>query len=140
MVPDNEIIIRLVLATVAGLLIGFCRRRKAAGIRTFSLISLGSAIFTVVSISGPTADAINYDPMRVIAQIVAGIGFLGLGVIWKTHGDKPSGLTTAAAIWVTAAVGVLIGLGMWVEAGAGFIMTFLVLLAKEPLKKAGLEE
>ncbi|MEW6722278.1 MAG: MgtC/SapB family protein [Candidatus Micrarchaeota archaeon] len=134
MVSDIEIVFRLVLAAVIGLMIGFARRRKAAGIRTFSLISLGSAIFTVISISGPIGDAINYDPMRVIAQIVAGIGFLGLGVIWKQGVGQPTGLTTAAAIWATAAVGVLIGLGMWVEVATGALLILVILYSKKPLE------
>jgi putative Mg2+ transporter-C (MgtC) family protein len=72
--------------------------------------------------------------MRVIAQIVAGIGFLGLGVIWKQGAGQPTGLTTAAAIWVTASVGVLIGLGMWVEVGTGALLTLAILYSKKPLE------
>jgi len=75
----------------------------------------------------------------VIAQIVTGIGFLGLGVIWRQGIGKPTGLTTAAAIWVTAAIGVLIGLGMWPEAIVGTALTLGLPYSKEPLKKAHLE-
>ena len=136
MLPEIDIVLRFVIAVIIGLLIGFSRRRKPAGIRTFALICLGSAIFTIVSIS----DAVDsLDKGRIIAQIVAGIGFIGLGVIWRTHGDKPSGLTTAAAIWVTAAVGVLIGLGLWIEVAAGALLTLLVLFSKEPLQKARID-
>ena len=136
MLTEIDIVLRFVIAVIIGLLIGFSRRRKPAGIRTFALICLGSAIFTIVSIS----DAVDsLDKGRIIAQIVAGIGFIGLGVIWRTHGDKPSGLTTAAAIWVTAAVGVLIGLGLWIEVAAGALLTLLVLFSKEPLQKARID-
>ena len=79
------------------------------------------------------------DKSRVISQIVTGIGFLGAGVIWK-QGFKLSGLTTAAAIWVTAAIGVMIGLGFWVEALVGALLTIMVLFSKRIFVKAGLEE
>lgn len=81
-----------------------------------------------------------YDPTRVIAQIVAGIGFLGLGVIWKEGLNKPSGLTTAAAIWVTAGLGILVGLGMWVETLAGTVFTLAILHSRTALVKARLEK
>lgn len=137
MISDVEIIIRLVIAVVVGLLIGFSRRHKPAGLRTFALFCLGCTAFTLVSMS---FNAPNSDPSRIIAQIVTGIGFLGLGVIWRAGMGKPTGLTTAAAIWVTAAIGILIGLGMWVEVTAGTALTLALLLSKGPLKKAHIEE
>ena len=136
MLTETDVVLRFIIAAIVGLLIGFSRRKKPAGIRTFALICLGSTIFTVVSIS----DAVDsLDKGRIIAQIVAGVGFIGLGVIWRSRNDKPSGLTTAAGIWVTAAVGVLIGLGLWVEVIAGSILTLLILLSKDPLKKTGID-
>jgi putative Mg2+ transporter-C (MgtC) family protein len=135
MLSDMEMVIRLIASAVIGLMIGYSRRRKPAGMRTFALICLGAAIFTVVSISDMFASSPGFDPTRVIAQVVAGIGFLGLGVIWKQGMDKPSGLTTAAAIWVTAAVGILIGLGMWVEVAVGTFLTLIILISKEPIEK-----
>ncbi len=137
MVDDIEVVIRLVAAVVIGLSIGFSRRHKPAGLRTFALFCLGCAIFTVIStsFSGP-----YIDPSRVIAQIVTGIGFLGLGVIWRQGIGKPTGLTTAAAIWVTAAIGVLIGLGMWTEVVVGTVLTLGLLYSKVPLKRARIEE
>ncbi len=136
MISDVDIIVRLVASVVIGLSIGFARRHKPAGLRTFSLFCLGCTIFTLVSISfsGPESD-----PARVIAQIVTGIGFLGLGVIWRQGVGKPTGLTTASAIWVTAAIGILIGLGMWIEVVVGTILVLIILLSKGPLKDAGLE-
>jgi putative Mg2+ transporter-C (MgtC) family protein len=136
MLTEVDIIIRIVVSAIIGLMIGYSRRRKPAGMRTFALICLGAAIFTVVSISDMFATSPSFDPTRVIAQIVAGIGFLGLGVIWKEGMGKPSGLTTAAAIWVTAAVGVLIGLGMWLVAGVGTFLTLIILISKEPEKRS----
>ncbi|NYZ73543.1 MgtC/SapB family protein [Candidatus Micrarchaeota archaeon] len=140
MLVDGEIILRFVVAVVIGLLIGLARRHKPAGIRTFTLLCFGSAIFTVISVAGPFTTSAAYDPTRVIAQIVAGIGFLGLGVIWKEGLDKPSGLTTAAAIWVTAGLGILVGLGMWVETLAATVFTLAILYSKKPLTLAHLEE
>jgi putative Mg2+ transporter-C (MgtC) family protein len=137
---EFEIALRLIVSVLAGLFIGLSRRRKPAGIRTFALISLGSAIFTVISVSDLFNSYSSYDPTRVIAQIVAGVGFLGLGVIWKNGGSKPSGLTTAAAIWVTASIGVLAGLGLWIETIIGTILVLALLYSKEPLMKAHLED
>ncbi|MBU0532325.1 MgtC/SapB family protein [Candidatus Micrarchaeota archaeon] len=128
MLLEDGTAVKLIAAALVGLLIGYARRQKAAGMRTFALLCLGSAIFSVISITS------SWDPMRVIAQIVAGIGFLGLGVIWKNEG-KPVGLTTAAAIWVTAAIGVLIGIGMWMEAGLGTVLTLGIVYSKKPLNK-----
>ena len=138
MLADTEIIIRFIAAVVIGLLIGLARRHKPAGIRTFTLLCFGSTIFTVISVGGPFMGS-AYDPTRIIAQIVAGIGFLGLGVIWKEGLNKPSGLTTAAAIWVTAGLGILVGLGMWVETLAATVFTLAILYSKSPLVRARLE-
>jgi len=139
MLTDGEMIIRFIVAIVIGLLIGISRRHKPAGIRTFTLLCFGSAIFTIISIGGPFTDSTAYDPTRIIAQIVAGIGFLGLGVIWKEGFGKPSGLTTAAAIWVTAGLGILVGLGMWLETFVAAMFALAILYSKKPLVKARLE-
>ena len=125
-----EYIIRIIVSTIAGLLIGQTRRNKPAGPRTFALISLGATIFTLVSMGELIA---NPDPTKVISNIVAGIGFLGVGVIWKTD-NKLVGLTTAAAIWVTAAVGILVGLGTW-ELSAVSLVIVIALLYSKPLEK-----
>ncbi|MDD5171716.1 MAG: MgtC/SapB family protein [Candidatus ainarchaeum sp.] len=140
MLPEVDMIIRFVAAVVIGLVIGLARRHKPAGIRTFTLLCFGSAILTVISVGGPFDGYNAYDPTRVIAQIVAGIGFLGLGVIWKEGVDKPTGLTTAAAIWVTAGLGILVGLGMWLEAFIGTLLTIAILYSKAPLMAAHLEK
>lgn len=94
-----------------------------AGMRTHLLVSLGSAIFTVLSIAGFEAAAgpngvLPTDPSRVAAQIVSGIGFLGAGAILK-YGTTIKGLTTAASLWATAAVGMAAGAGQWVVAAVG---------------------
>ncbi len=136
MLETSVIALRLIGAVIVGLLVGFSRRKQAAGMRTFALICLGSALFTILSmedIFGPTADK-----TRIISQIVTGIGFLGLGVIWK-QGARPQGLTTAAAIWTTAALGVLIGLEMWVEVALGTFLTLAIVYSKPILMNTGLE-
>ena len=137
MITDLEAVLRIIIAVLVGLLIGFSRRHKPAGLRTFALFCLGCTVFTIVSIS---FDPRYTDPSRVIAQIVTGIGFLGLGVIWHQGLGKPSGLTTAAAIWVTAAIGILVGLGMWPEAIVGTALTLGLLYSKDELRKAHIEE
>ena len=108
---DIEMALRLLLAALCGAGVGSQREHanKAAGLRTHILVALGSALFTIVSMDGFGDKA---DPSRVAAQIVVGIGFLGAGAILHTQATV-SGLTTAASIWVTAAVGLAAGVGMY---------------------------
>ncbi|MFN7991614.1 MAG: MgtC/SapB family protein [Candidatus Micrarchaeia archaeon] len=137
MLTDIDIIIRFFAAALVGIMIGLSRRKKAAGVRTFALFCLGCTIFTIISLSdifGPTTDK-----SRIIGQVVSGIGFLGLGVIWK-QGAQPTGLTTAAAIWVTAALGILIGLGLWLEVVVGLILTLIIVYSKAALRRMGYED
>ncbi|MBI5046548.1 MgtC/SapB family protein [Candidatus Micrarchaeota archaeon] len=137
MLPESEIFIRFAAATVIGLIIGFTRRHKPAGMRTFALIILGCTMFTVISIefSPPGSDSFS----RILAQIISGIGFLGLGVIWKQGIAQPSGITTAAGIWVAAAIGIMIGLAMWPEAIIGTIMAIFVMFSKHALQEMHME-
>jgi len=128
MSPELEAGLRLLLAAVLGGGIGFQRERasKPAGLRTHVLICLGSALFTVVSILGFTG---NVDPARIAAGVVTGIGFIGAGVIFRgMRGDKVMGITTAASIWVTAAIGIAAGAGLYIIATATAIVTILVLM------------
>lgn len=110
------IVFVLVLASaLCGTIIGQERRsrRKPAGMRTVTLICMGSTLFTIVSMLLPGAGA--GDPSRIAAQVVTGIGFLGAGTILHTR-ERVKGLTTAATIWVVAAIGLLIGAGYAVPA------------------------
>jgi putative Mg2+ transporter-C (MgtC) family protein len=130
---DLELIQRLVLAAILGGVLGLERefRHKAAGIRTNMLIAVGSALFTLMSLE---LTAQTGDPSRVAAQIVTGIGFLGAGAIMRTKAGI-QGLTTAATIWVNAAVGVTVGAGRY---KIGFIaagVTVLVLLLLYPIER-----
>lgn len=119
-VYDNlEFLIRLLLSAALGALVGLERskRRKEAGIRTHCIIACTSALFMIVSkyafLDCVTLDGLRgADPARIAAQVVSGISFLGAGVIFK-NGNSIRGLTTAAGMWGTAAVGMAIGAGMY---------------------------
>jgi putative Mg2+ transporter-C (MgtC) family protein len=128
MSPELEAGLRLLYAAILGAIIGFQRERysKPAGLRTHILICLGSALFTVVSVLGFAG---SVDPARVAAGVVTGIGFIGAGVIFRgIRGDKVVGITTAASVWVTAAIGIAAGVGMYIIAGAVTLITFIVLM------------
>jgi putative Mg2+ transporter-C (MgtC) family protein len=138
--PEWEMIVRLVLALVLGAFIGLDRRlrSKPAGIRTMSLVSLGAATFTLVGVSAMQQLAfaeqsagletmVRLDTSRVIAGIVGGIGFLGAGAIIQSRG-KIQGMTTASGIWMTAAIGVSVGLGLYVLAFAATFLSYAVLV------------
>jgi len=109
---------RLLVALLSGALIGFERqvRGKAAGLKTIIMICVGSCLFMIVSEIVGTSQMLKgnvqyvSDPGRIAAQVVTGIGFLGAGVIMLTK-EKISGLTTASVVWVTAGIGMVIGLG-----------------------------
>ncbi len=123
----GEMILRLVLATILGVGIGYYRERagKAAGLRTHACIALGAALFTVASF----AFGGNADPARVAAGVVAGVGFIGAGVIFRgMHGDGVAGLTSAACIWVTAAIGLAAGAGLYSIAAIAALLTVIVLM------------
>ena len=109
-----EYILRIIIATVLGLLIGHERknRNKSAGIRTHAIVALGSALIMVVSKYG-FSDVQNYDAARVAAQVVSGIGFLGAGMIFVRN-NLVNGLTTASGMWATAGVGLAMGSGLYV--------------------------
>lgn len=127
--------LRMILATFCGGLIGFERKSKAknAGIRTHALIALGAAMTMVVSKYGffdllqVTHANWDVDPSRIAAQVVSGIGFLGAGTILNRHNQIINGLTTAAGIWVTGAIGLAYGSGLY---GVGVIGTLFVLFAE----------
>ena len=134
----DESLLRLALAAVLGGLIGMERelREREAGLRTHLLVALGSALFTIVGAYGfhafldSGANVVRADPTRIAAQIVTGIGFLGAGAIIR-QGLSVRGLTTAATLWVVAAVGLAAGAGYYSTA---VITTALVLIALYPLR------
>ncbi len=126
-----RIIFQMSLAAFLGALIGFERRysRKAAGMRTYALIALGSALFTALSYEGlSTFGMLGLDPSRIASQIVVGVGFLGAGLIFL-QGGQVKGLTTAAGIWATAAMGMSIGFQMYAVAVAAAALIIFILFA-----------
>lgn len=123
--PVFDVFLRLLLAAALGGAIGLEReyRHKPAGLRTNMLIALGSALFSVMSIDlGAAAGS----PDRIAAQVVTGIGFLGAGAILRS-GENVHGLTTAATIWVNAAIGMAAGLGAYAVASVAAAITLVVL-------------
>lgn len=125
---DYILIARVLLAFVLGGVVGFERERvmRPAGLRTHMLVSAGSACFTVASVYGFDELGTVRDPARLAAQIITGIGFLGAGAIFR-EGASVRGLTTASSIWITAAIGIVSGLGMLALAVFTTIMTWFAL-------------
>lgn len=140
MIPQYEMLFRLLLAAALGSVIGFERERLnwAAGLRTHMLVCVGAALIMLVSAFG-FADAlsqknVDFDPSRVAAQVVSGIGFLGAGAILM-RGEVVRGLTTAASLWSVAGIGLAVGGGMYTTAvGATFII-LLILAGLKPLER-----
>ena len=124
MAIDPEILVRLLLAAVVGGIIGYERNRlnKPAGLRTHMLVSMGAALFTIVSITSFS----NVDPSRVVAGIVTGIGFLGAGTIFREK-DTIKGLTTAASLWAVAAIGITAGIGEYAIMATATVLVILIL-------------
>ncbi|MBR6164191.1 MgtC/SapB family protein [bacterium] len=122
--PENDILIRIVLSIILGFALGLERELtyKWAGLRTNMLVCLGSCLFTILSIYGFSTAVSLYpigDPSRVAAQVITGIGFIGGGTVLR-HGITVSGLTTAATLWVVASIGMACGCG---QLGAAILTT-----------------
>lgn len=131
----HEFILRVFIAAILGAIIGFEReyRAKEAGVRTHFLVAMGSALFMILSQYGfgdmLDAPSISLDPSRIASQVVTGIGFIGAGtIIFQKHMIK--GLTTAAGLWVTSAIGLACGAGMYLLATTA---TLLVLICLETI-------
>ena len=126
-----SIILRLLLATLLGAVIGFEREyhAKEAGVRTHLLVALGSCLFMILSVYGfdfmLDRDHVSFDPSRIASQVVTGIGFIGAGTIILQK-QMVRGLTTAAGLWVTAAIGLACGNGMYLVA---VVTTAIVLVS-----------
>lgn len=127
--PIITIIFRLLLSTFLGCMIGIERERvhKAAGVRTLGIVSLGTTLFTLMSVYGFNELSSSVDPTRIAAQVVTGIGFLGAGLI-IFHQDRIHNLTTAATIWVVAAISMAVGIGWYVVAIVATVLTLAVVL------------
>src|SRR5437762_11118929 len=128
------VVFRIAVALLVGGLIGLERsfHGRPAGFRTHSLVCIASALLILVTVyqnewmTQVALDAIRTDPTRMAQGIMTGIGFLGAGVIFK-EGLTVRGLTTAASIWVTAAIGILVGIGFWFAAIVGAVAVLVVL-------------
>ena len=136
----KETIFRLLAAVLIGSVIGIDRmlHGKPTGIKTLGLVALGASLLTMASMDfafGPN----KFDPSsvsRVIQGVITGVGFLGAGVIVHDQASaKVRGLTTAAAIWITAALGVVCGLGSWQIAGVALVIVLLLFLVGQPLER-----
>ena len=132
---DWELVKRLCLSAGLGAALGFERewRQKSAGLRTNILIAMGATLFTMMSIDVSTGS--GGDSTRIASGIVTGIGFLGAGAIMRT-GAGVKGLTTAAMIWVNAAVGVAVGGGEYRVATIATIVALIVLVLLDPVERA----
>lgn len=126
-IPILDIIIKLLVALVFGLLLGVERvwAGKIAGMRTYALVSMGSALFIIISseIVDLYSSIGGIDPTRIASQIIVGVGFLGTGLIF-TKGTKLMGLTTATGLWVAAGIGMAVGFGLY---GTAIVATLLTL-------------
>lgn len=132
-----DLYIRLIVSTIVGFFIGLERaiKNKPAGIRTHILVCLGSTLAMVLSTlnQGP-----SMDPMRLAAQVISGIGFLGAGVIWVDKDNVKRGLTTAANLWITACVGLTIGYGEYDLAIITAILMFVAMNLPRFVEKMGI--
>ncbi|VVC00445.1 MgtC family protein [uncultured archaeon] len=128
MIGEIELVGRIIFSLLAGGLIGIERElgHEPAGLRTHMLVCLGAMLFTAMSFEA----AGTFDPTRIASGIVTGIGFLGAGTIFKDK-DRVKGLTTAADLWVIAAIGMAIGFGYYVMAAVSTVLLFGVLSAKK---------
>ena len=126
---------RLLISVVLGALVGLEReyRRRAAGLRTHMLVALGAALFTVIPVEmGATASELA----ELVRGIAAGVGFLGAGAILKMSGEgEVKGLTTAAGIWLTAAVGFSVGAGWFAPALLAIVLSLIILTLVKQLEK-----
>ncbi|MFD1737442.1 MgtC/SapB family protein [Bacillus salitolerans] len=136
MIIDIILIQKLIISTVLGAAVGLERelKKKPLGIKTTMIISISSCLLTIVSIEAANIYAVSYekpmDPLRLAAQIVSGVGFLGAGAILRKQHDVITGLTTAAMIWGAAGLGIAVGAGFYMEA---IVATLLMLFAVELL-------
>lgn len=128
-----EFLLKLGVSLFFGLLIGIDRqlKNKPLGVKTSMVISVASCLITIVSIESVNRYSLpghtNMDPMRLAAQIVSGVGFLGAGVILRRNNDVISGLTTASMVWAASGLGIAIGAGFYLEAMAAIILIILAI-------------
>ena len=142
MISEWDFLARVAIAALLGGTLGVeaDRRRAAAGIRTFSLVGMGSAAFIAWSIlinaeAGGDTNTLTGLEVRMAAAIVAGVGFLGAGAILRVD-ERIRGLTTAASIWTTAAIGLLVGSGFWILGVGVTILALIIMVGLRPLHES----
>ena len=132
-----ESMVQVLVAALLGGFIGLERewRGRDAGLRTNTLIAMGACLFTVISIHGfPLQGSAAQDTARVAAQVVTGVGFLGVGALIHTRGHT-KGMTTAATIWMVAAIGMAVGVQAYVLAVFASVITLVILRFLQPISK-----
>ena len=140
MLPEHQMILRLVVAAVLGSIVGIERERLnwVAGLRTHMLVCVGAALFMMVSFCGFADvlgnDHVALDPSRIAAQVVSGIGFLGAGTIILRQ-KVVRGLTTAASLWTVAAVGLAVGGGLYIAAATATGLIVMILAGLKPIER-----
>jgi putative Mg2+ transporter-C (MgtC) family protein len=139
----SEILLRLTLAALCGIAIGFNRdsKEKPAGMRTLGLAALAAAVVAVTATSLPEVaghpDAFSRVAQGAFQGVLAGVGFIGAGVVLHGAGARPNvhGVTTAATVWLAAALGLACGFGLWQVAVAGLGLAFAILLVAKPVER-----
>ena len=133
-IAELEQIVRLVVAAVVGMAIGFDRelRDKPLGMRTLALVSLGSAVAALAALdylpAAASADSVARVVQGILSGVLTGIGFIGAGVVLRDRQSRTvHGLTTAATVWITAALGIACALASWVVVVSGIVLTFAIL-------------
>lgn len=125
-----DVVIRLVLAVLLGALVGVERTLagKNAGMRTYALVSMGSALFIIVSVmvSFQFINTAGFNPLFIAPQILVGIGFIGAGLVFHRGDSHTTGLTSAAGLWVSAGIGMASGFGLYTLALVAALLTLLV--------------
>jgi len=123
-------VFRISLAVILGGIIGLERGHhgRAAGLRTHILVCLGAAMSAIIGVYSVKVLELGGDPMRIAAQVVSGIGFLGVGTIMIRNGEHVTGLTTAAGLWATAAIGLALGIGFYIAALLAFIFVIITMV------------
>lgn len=132
------VVIRVVLAALAGALVGLEREfhGRAAGMRTHMMVALGAALAAMIGMFTVTELGIDSDPMRVGAQVISGVGFLGAGtILLRGGGSRITGLTTAAGLWTAASIGLAVGIGFYVGAFMTVIAAMLTFTLITSLEK-----
>jgi putative Mg2+ transporter-C (MgtC) family protein len=138
---ELDVILRLVAAALAGIVIGFNRdiRHKALGMRTLAIVALGAAVVTIAALEYTDLDQPDAQSrvlQGIVQGVLTGVGFIGAGVILRDpRARQVQGLTTAATVWVTAALGVACALGAWLPAIVGAILTIFVLFVVRKLEE-----